>query len=233
MRADEGWLAKRPCGERQRIGDIVVDNEALARERDRRRDQIREGEFARAIFAPGELEAGDGSRHADRQAGIARLERIGLAVGVEKHVLGRRGGRGFAIVDGDRPVEVGAMDQHESAAAEVAGARQRDGEREADRDRRIDGVAAMLQDIEPDARRGRFLGYDHAMPGNDRTRGGERRNEGRRIGENRARREAEKDERDDLKRPQKHAPRKAARVIIERRAVPRRFRHFRRPTRSP
>ena len=115
---------KRLRRQRQRIGDVVVDGEALPRERDRRRDQVGEGEFARAVFAPGKLEAGDGSRHADREPGIARLERIGLAIGVEEHVLGRRRRRGLAVVDRDRLVEVGAIDQHEAAAAEVAGARQ-------------------------------------------------------------------------------------------------------------
>ena len=183
MRADERVAGERLRRQRQRIGDVVVDGEALPRERDRRRDQIGEGEFARAVFAPGEFEAGDGAGHADRQAGIARLERIGLAVGVEEHVLGRRRGRGLAVVDGDRLVEIGAMDQHEAAAAEVAGARQGDGEREADRDRRVDRVAAALQDVEPDARRRRLLGDDHAMPGHDRTRGGEGRDERRLIGE--------------------------------------------------
>ena len=102
MRADDGWLASAFAAERQGIGDVVVDGEPLPRERDRRRDQIGEREFAGAVFAPGELEAGDGSGHADREPGIARLERIGLAVGVEKDVLRRRGGRGLAIVDGDR-----------------------------------------------------------------------------------------------------------------------------------
>ena len=165
---------KRLRRQRQGIGDVVVDGEALPRERDRRRDQVGEREFARAVFAPGELEAGDGSRHADRKPGIARLERIGLAVGVEEHVLGRRRRRGLAIVDRDRLVEIGAMNQHEAAAAEVAGARKRDGEREADRDRRIDGVAAALQDVQPDARGRRLLADDHAMLGDDRTRGGER-----------------------------------------------------------
>ncbi len=99
-----GMAGERPGGERQRIGDVVVDGEALTRERDRGRDQVGEGEFARAVFAPREFEAGDRSGHADREPGIARLERIGLAVGVEEHVLGRRRGRGLAIVDRDRLV---------------------------------------------------------------------------------------------------------------------------------
>ena len=49
------------------------------------------------------------------------------------------------------------MNEHEAAAADIAGARQGDGERKADRDRRIDGIAASLQDIQPYSRRLRLL----------------------------------------------------------------------------
>ena len=55
---------------------------------------------------------------------------------------------GLAVVDGDRSVEVGAINEHETAAAEVACARKRDGQRESDSDRRIDGVAPAL-DVQP------------------------------------------------------------------------------------
>ncbi len=147
MRADEGWLESAFAASGKEFDDVVVDDETLPRERDRRRDQIREGKFARAVFAPGELEAGDGSRHPDRESGVTRLERIGLAVGVEEHVFGGRRRRGLPVIDGDRLIEIGTMNQHEAAAAEVAGARQGDGEREADRDRRIDGVAPAFQDV--------------------------------------------------------------------------------------
>ena len=75
------------------------------------------------------------------------------------------------------------MDQHEAAAADIAGARQGDGERKADRDRRIDGVAAALQDVEPDPRRLRLLGHDHAVPGDHRPRRGEWGDDRGRIGE--------------------------------------------------
>ena len=44
---------------------------------------------------------------------------------------------------------VGAVDQHEPAAADIAAARVDDGERVADRDRRIDRIAAGLQDAQP------------------------------------------------------------------------------------
>ena len=173
---------ERLGGERQRVGDVLVDGEALTRERDGGRDEVGEGELARPVFAPRELEASDGSGHADREPGIARLERIGLAVGVEEHVLGRRGRRGLAVVDRDRLIKIGAMDQHEAAAADVARARQGDGEREADRDRRIDGVAAALEHVQPDARRRRLLAHDHPMPGDDRASGGEGGDDGRLVG---------------------------------------------------
>ena len=185
---------ERRGGEGKRIGDVVVDREPLTGERDRRRDQVGERELARTIFAPCEFEAGDRARHADGKARIARLERIGLAIGVEEHVLGRRRGRGLAIVDRNRLIAIGAMDQHEAAAADVAGARQGDGERKADRNRRIDGVAAALQDVEPDPRRRRLLGHDHAVRGDDRPRGGERGDDRRRIGEDGGGGEAEQSE---------------------------------------
>ena len=191
---------KRLRRQRQGVGDVVVDCETLPRERDRRRDKVSESEFARAIFAPGELEAGHGPRNSGREAGIARPEWIGLAVGVEEHVFGRRCGRGFAVVDGDRLVEIGPINQHEAAAAEVAGARHGDGERESDGDRRIDGVAPAFQDVQPDARGRCFLTDDHAMPGDHRACGGEGRDEW--VGDNRGRSEAKKSEHGELERPQ-------------------------------
>ena len=198
---------RRMAGERfgrqgERIGDVVVDGETSASERDRRGDELGERELAGAVFAPGELEAGDRAGDADRKAGIARLERIGLAVGVEEHVLGRRRGRGLAVVDRDRLITISAMNQHEPAAADIAGARQGDGERKADRDCRIDGIAASLQDIEPDSRRLRLLSYNHAMSGDDRSRGGERGNDRRRVGADGLRSKAEEGEGGEAKRSQ-------------------------------
>ena len=182
MRADAGWLASAWRAERQRIGDVVVDGETLARERDRRRDRVRRTRTCPSRICARRARGRRPSRARRREAGIARLERIGLAVGVEEHVLGRRRGRGLAIVDRDRLIAIGAMNQHEAAAADIAGARQGDGERKADRDRRIDGVAAAPQHIETDARRRRLLAHDHAVPGDDRTRGGERGDDRRRVG---------------------------------------------------
>ena len=74
------------------------------------------------------------------------------------------------------------MDQHEAAAADIAGARQGDRQREADRDRRVDRIAPQPQDVEPDSRGRRLLGDDHAVHRHDRTSRCERRNDRRRIG---------------------------------------------------
>jgi len=121
-----------------------------------------EAALIRGVFVPGDIEVEDGI-----------LQRCGLA----------GGGRGLAVVDRDRLIAVGAMDQHEAAPADVAGARQGDGERKADRDRRIDSVAAAFQYVEPDPRRLRLLGHDHAVPGDDRPRRREWGDDRGRIGE--------------------------------------------------
>ena len=69
-----------------------------------------------------------------------------IALGVEVHVGGGGERRFLAVVDED--VFAGVLvDEHESAAADVAGKRVDDGEREADGDGSIDGVAAFLQDL--------------------------------------------------------------------------------------
>ena len=62
------------------------------------------------------------------------------------------------------------MDHHEAAAADIAGARIGHRQREADRDRGVDGVAAALQNVGADARRQRLLRHHHAMLGDDRLR---------------------------------------------------------------
>ena len=81
------------------------------------------------------------------------MSRVGVAAGL------------FAVVDRDRAAARRVMHQHEAAAAEIAGAGQRDREREADRDRGIDGIAALLEDLEADPGRGRLLARDHAVLG--------------------------------------------------------------------
>ena len=79
---------------------------------------------------------------------------------------------------------VGLSNHHESAAAEIAGRRPGDGERECDGHGGVDGVAALLHDVAADAR-GDVAGRGHH---------GVLRQDGRfRCSENRSRREQEKD----------------------------------------
>ena len=91
-----------------------------------------------------------------------------LPLGIQEHVARRLPRRLLAVVDGDRLAGLRDVDEHEAAAAEIAGLRQRHREREADRDRRIDGVAAALQDIDADIGRERLLARHHPVRGVDR-----------------------------------------------------------------
>ena len=76
---------------------------------------------------------------------------VALPVGVEVHVA--RGGQRGALAEIDESgAAVGEADQHEAAAADVARAGMGDGERESHRDRRIDGVAAVLENLQPGLR---------------------------------------------------------------------------------
>ena len=105
---------------------------------------------------------------ADAERGLARLARIGLAALVEEHVARGRGRRGFAVVDRDGLAARRDVDQHEPAAADVAGLRMGHGKSEADRDRGVDRVAALLQDVHPDAAGELLLRHHHAVTGDDR-----------------------------------------------------------------
>ena len=83
------------------------------------------------------------------------------------------------------------MDQHEAPAAEVARARQRHREREADGHRRVHGVAASPHHVEPDARSRRLLRHDHRVPGDNRERRRVGADHRLGVGESRRRRERE------------------------------------------
>ena len=81
-------------------------------------------------------------------------------------------GRRLAIVDGDVLVAVGEMHHHEAAAADVAGLGQGHREREADRDGRVDRVAAAREHVEADLGRPPLLAHHHAVRrGRDLRRG--------------------------------------------------------------
>ena len=101
--------------------ELVADLVAVARQLDRRRDQLRQLEFAGAVFLQRERQARDGARHADAEALIARFRRIGVA-------LARRGrSRAWSPPARSRdsrwrcragPRLPGEMDHHEAAAAD-------------------------------------------------------------------------------------------------------------------
>ena len=151
----------RPVSQ-QRIRGVVGDRNAVARQRDRRRHQIGEREMAGAVFRFRERQPRDCSRHADGKRGVARLLRIGVALRIEERRGVDRRRRGLAIVD-HRVVAAGAVDHHESAAADIAGTRIGHRHGEADRDRRIDRVAALLENLDADPRRQRLLRHHHAV----------------------------------------------------------------------
>jgi len=62
------------------------------------------------------------------------------------------------------------MDDHEAAAADIAGARVSHRERKADRDRRVDRVAAAIENFDADAGGALLLRDDHAVAGRNRLR---------------------------------------------------------------
>ena len=63
------------------------------------------------------------------------------------------------------------MDHHETAAADVAGARIGHGQRKAGGDRGIDRIAALSQNIGADLRRELFLRHHHAVFGRNGVNG--------------------------------------------------------------
>ena len=83
----------------QRIRGVVGHCDAVARQRDRRHDQIGQREFSRAVFLLGVGEPGDGSGNADGERGLARFLRIGIALRVEEGPAVDRRRRDFAIID--------------------------------------------------------------------------------------------------------------------------------------
>ena len=89
--------------------------------------------------------------------------RVGLSLIVEIHIAKGGRSRHLAIVDGDGLAALGIMHHHEAAAAEIACAWERDRESKADGHSGINGIAAILQDLQSDLRGQRFLAGDHAI----------------------------------------------------------------------
>ena len=89
----------------------------------------------------GAVEAHHRARHPDRAIAVEARLAHHRAGRVEEHAGACRSRGGFAEID-DAVAAIGAVDQHEPAAADIAAARVNHGERITDRDRRIDRVAA-------------------------------------------------------------------------------------------
>ena len=160
-----------PGGAGQRVGKIIIDDDALAGEPLGWSDQIGEREVSRAVSLERQRQPAHRAGHADAQARVAGAPRVGLAPRVENMSSRRGRRRGFAVVDGDGLVAGGHMHQHEAAAAEVSRTRQRHGEREPDRHGGVDRVAALPQDLDADPGRLRFLRGHHAVLGDERAAG--------------------------------------------------------------
>ena len=132
---------------------MLVENIALLSQLDRRLNERLPRKFAELLMGQGH--AADGAGDADgtmSERGIAFLEH------------GSRGGRrrGFAILD-HRRLAFGGMNEHEPAAADVARGRMRDCQCERRGDRRIDGIAALLEDRQPRVGAWRRHGHDDAV----------------------------------------------------------------------
>ena len=151
-------------GKRQeRIEEVALDRNAFARELHRRRDQFGEREPPRAVPRVGKRQARDRAGHADPERAVARFFRVGVSIGVKKHVRRRRRRGGLAIIDGDVLARLRPVQHHEATATEIAGPRQRYRERKANRNGGIDRVSAFGQNFRPNPARLFLLRDHHAM----------------------------------------------------------------------
>ena len=106
-------------------------------------------------------EAGDRAGHSDGFVTEGACVGDDVALRVKVHVA--RGGARCLLAIVDEEIAFGAlrkMHEHESAAADISRDRVHDGEREAGGDRRIDRIAALLQDGDAGVR-GVVMHTDH------------------------------------------------------------------------
>ena len=148
----------------QVVGFFGGEDVAVGGEVDGGGHVLGEGEFAVVLLRVGE--AGDGA--GDSAGFVADEGHAGddVALGVEVHVAGGGGGGFFAVVE-----EVGfavfVADEHEAAAADVAGCGIDDGEGEAYGYGCVDGVAALLEDFDAGVGGVVLDGDDHGVLGAD------------------------------------------------------------------
>jgi hypothetical protein len=149
-----------------------VDADSLARHCDGRSDQLLPRQRSETLVRGGQSR--DGSWNSRRQrSGAARG--VDGSVFREIHVLFRRTRRDLAEIQRPHAFRRRVVEEEESTAAQVAGLRVHDGERECDGDRGVDGVAAALQHGHADARRIRRSRGQRRLRSGDRRSREERR----------------------------------------------------------
>ena len=147
---DVGPLADPPAHPRGH-GDAVLG------ELDRRSPELRPRKGAPAL--PDRLVEGDGARDADRVDALERHQPEAL----RRVVLPGRARRGDAAsVEPEDLPPAGVVDDGEPVAAEAAHHGEQHALRRGDGDRRVEGIAATLEDRGPDHGRSRVGGGHHA-----------------------------------------------------------------------
>ncbi len=127
----------------QDADELGSDHEAVTGQGDGRRQVLLPGQLAEA---PVRLRhAAHRARDSDSQVAHQAEAGIRFARGGEVHARARRGRRRLAVV---QEVRLAAhIERHEAATAEVAGLGIGDGQGEGGGHRRVDGVAALLEDL--------------------------------------------------------------------------------------
>jgi hypothetical protein len=90
---------------------------------------------------------------------------VDVAVGVEKHVAAGTTRSHFPVIDSDRLIRPGIVDEHKTATAEITGARQGDSQCETNSDSCVDRVAAIRQHLRTGlGRQGILRGHHSGRP---------------------------------------------------------------------
>ncbi len=159
-RGDVRLRAKGLAGIRQNVDIAAGQDESLRGKPNRRRHQggARQG----AELLARRFQTHDGAGHTNRQVSGQASVADDIAMRIKVHIGAGSLGRFLAKIEKGVSA-VGKMNRHEPAAAEIAAARMRHRKRVADRNRRIDGIAALAQNLCAHLG-GRVLGgHDHAV----------------------------------------------------------------------
>jgi len=140
-------------------GERAREREAFVGKFDRRRDEILPRQVAEAVVR--ELQAANGAGHARGEIAFVGQVDVDLAV-AQIHRARGFAGRLLAVVE-CRDLAVGGAHDHESAAADVAGARMGHREREGGGDGSVHGIATSGENRGAGVARGRRRAYDHPV----------------------------------------------------------------------